>query len=213
VLRLGRIAKYPAEARRAADCLQRPLRSCRWRRLTAGVEAVEKRPFCGHTTPSLILAPAPAQKLSSEMNVELVVSQEVFGRHADGSTSQPHWGKRPALPLALCYRGPFLHNGIKFAPSLLCIGRPQARGYPPAYDRPHTPRGRGQRGLPAKAASLALQGACDSSLPLPQAARGFPGYVFVHNERPASQNEPCAACNREAGAGLILADPSASMDS
>jgi hypothetical protein len=31
-----------------------------------------------------------AQKLSPQINVELVVSQEVFGRHADGITSHPH---------------------------------------------------------------------------------------------------------------------------
>jgi hypothetical protein len=33
-----------------------------------------------------------AQKLSTEMNVELVGGQEVFGRQADGVTSQPHAG-------------------------------------------------------------------------------------------------------------------------
>jgi hypothetical protein len=32
------------------------------------------------------------QKLSAEMNVLLVGSQEVFGRHADGITSQPRPG-------------------------------------------------------------------------------------------------------------------------
>ncbi len=29
---------------------------------------------------------------STQMNVKLVVGQEVFGRHADGITSQPHFG-------------------------------------------------------------------------------------------------------------------------
>ncbi len=33
-----------------------------------------------------------ARKLSTQMNVELVIVQEVFGRHADGTTSQPHSG-------------------------------------------------------------------------------------------------------------------------
>jgi hypothetical protein len=32
------------------------------------------------------------RKLSPQMNVELVGSQEVFGRQADGSTSQPRAG-------------------------------------------------------------------------------------------------------------------------
>src|SRR2546425_12097847 len=39
----------------------------------------------------------------------------------------------------------------------------RGRGSHPANDRLHTPRGRGQRWVPAKAASLAPQGACDSS--------------------------------------------------
>jgi hypothetical protein len=61
------------------------------------------------------------------------------------------------LPLTLWYRGPFLHHGIKFAPSLPCVWRAWqviSSGLRP----PHTPRGRGQRGLPATAASLAPQG-------------------------------------------------------
>jgi hypothetical protein len=33
-----------------------------------------------------------AQKLSPSMNVELVAGQEVFGRYADGVTSQPYSG-------------------------------------------------------------------------------------------------------------------------
>jgi hypothetical protein len=39
------------------------------------------------------MLPAPrAQKLSPSMNVELMDGQEVFGRCADGVTSQPHAG-------------------------------------------------------------------------------------------------------------------------
>ena len=40
-----------------------------------------------------------ARKLSPQINVELVASQEVFGRYADGIPSQPHPGY-----LTLCYR-------------------------------------------------------------------------------------------------------------
>jgi hypothetical protein len=32
------------------------------------------------------------RKLNTEMSVELVAGQEVFGRHADGVTSQPYSG-------------------------------------------------------------------------------------------------------------------------
>ena len=63
--------------------------------------------------------------------------------------------------------------------------------------------------MPAKAALLALQGACDAS-PVPGYAGG-PVDVFVQNERPASQNEPCAACHRAAGAGLVWEEARASM--
>ena len=39
------------------------------------------------------MLPVPrVQKLSPQMNVELVGGQEVFGRHADGITVQPHSG-------------------------------------------------------------------------------------------------------------------------
>jgi hypothetical protein len=41
------------------------------------------RPFCAHETRGAIVPGQRAQKLSTEMNVELVVGQEVFGRHAD----------------------------------------------------------------------------------------------------------------------------------
>jgi DNA-binding transcriptional ArsR family regulator len=41
------------------------------------------RPFAAHETRGAILPALRAQKLSTEMNVELVVGQEVFGRHAD----------------------------------------------------------------------------------------------------------------------------------
>ena len=68
------------------------------------------------------------------------------------------------MPLALWYRGPLLHTGIKFAPLLSCVGRAwqgislclRLPTYAPSV-------GGGQRWLPAKAASLAPQGACDSS--------------------------------------------------
>ena len=38
-----------------------------------------------------------AQKLSIKMNVELVGGQKVFGRHADGITSQPRSGYAQAV--------------------------------------------------------------------------------------------------------------------
>ena len=63
--------------------------------------------------------------------------------------------------------------------------------------------------MPAKAALLALQGACDAS-PVPGYAGG-PVDVFVQNERPASQNEPGAACHRAAGAGLLGEEARASL--
>ncbi len=37
-----------------------------------------------------MLQAEPAQQLSPSINVELVVGLEVFGRHADKITSQPH---------------------------------------------------------------------------------------------------------------------------
>jgi hypothetical protein len=65
--------------------------------------------------------------------------------------------------------------------------------------------------VPAIAASLALQGACDSSSSL--GCSGGPVYVAVHNERPASHYEPWAACHRVAGAGLLWEDARASLAS
>ena len=56
-------------------------------------------PFDGHATRGAVQLAEPAQQLSPENNVELVGSQEVFGQHADGITSQPH----PRYP-TLCYR-------------------------------------------------------------------------------------------------------------
>jgi hypothetical protein len=50
------------------------------------------RPLSAHETRGAILPAEPAQKLSPEINVELVDGQEVFGRQADGITSQPHSG-------------------------------------------------------------------------------------------------------------------------
>jgi hypothetical protein len=47
------------------------------------------RPLFAHTINRLILGPDPAQKLSSQISVELVGSEEVFGRYADGIISQP----------------------------------------------------------------------------------------------------------------------------
>jgi hypothetical protein len=47
------------------------------------------RPLSTHTINRLILAPDPAQKLSPQISVELVGSEEVFGRYADGIISQP----------------------------------------------------------------------------------------------------------------------------
>ena len=57
------------------------------------------RPLSTHTTQRPILAPAPAQKLSPEINVELVGDREVFGQHGIG----------------VAHRGELLQSGRKFA--------------------------------------------------------------------------------------------------
>jgi hypothetical protein len=48
------------------------------------------RPLSTHETRGAIFPPCHAQKLSPQINVELVDGEEVFGRHADRITSQPH---------------------------------------------------------------------------------------------------------------------------
>ena len=50
------------------------------------------RPFSVHQMRRAMLPAERAQKLSPSMNVELVAGQEVFGRYADGVTSQPYSG-------------------------------------------------------------------------------------------------------------------------
>ena len=54
-----------------------------------GIYLQAYRPLSTHTVNRLILAPDPAQKLSPQISVELVGSEEVFGRYADGIISQP----------------------------------------------------------------------------------------------------------------------------
>ena len=45
------------------------------------------RPFDAHETLGAILPAECVRKLSAQMNVELMVGQEVFGRYAGGITS------------------------------------------------------------------------------------------------------------------------------
>ena len=56
------------------------------------------RPLSTHTTRSPILAPDPAQKLSLLINVQLVVGQEVFGRH---HLAAAFWPPTTGLPKTL----------------------------------------------------------------------------------------------------------------
>jgi hypothetical protein len=58
--------------------------------MSSSIHTVDNnRPLSVHKTQGTIFPACPAQKLSTQINVELMDSQEVFGRHADGITSQP----------------------------------------------------------------------------------------------------------------------------
>jgi hypothetical protein len=50
------------------------------------------RPLSAHTTKRPILAPIRAQKLNSQINVQIGDGQEVFGWSTAGNTSQSHSG-------------------------------------------------------------------------------------------------------------------------
>ena len=85
----------------------------------------------------------PRTELSPQINVELVGNQEVFGRHADGITSQPHPGYPTALtenisnlgklsqPLMLKAwhtHGNTSHGGADFYPLLAKVGKDVIEG-------------------------------------------------------------------------------------
>lgn len=84
LLRVG--ALLPTARLRARRCRACSMLACPCRR------AARKRPLSTHEARRAILLAPCAQKLSPQMNVELVASLKVFGRHADGITSQPHSG-------------------------------------------------------------------------------------------------------------------------
>jgi hypothetical protein len=54
--------------------------------------ATRNRPLSAHTTKRPILAPIRAQKLNSQINVQIGDGQEVFGWSTAGNTSQSHSG-------------------------------------------------------------------------------------------------------------------------
>src|SRR2546430_4142527 len=73
--------------------------------MSSSIHTVDaNRPFAAHTPRGVILPGERVQKLSPEMSVQLVGSQEVFARHADGMAPQaqllpgmlrPQSGSRP----------------------------------------------------------------------------------------------------------------------
>lgn len=118
----------------------------------------KKRPLSGHVTRRAILPSPPARKLSPLINVQFVVSQEVFGRYADEITSQPHsghpqWGtensgtlgkwRQPPLLKAWHTHEHTLPRSGEFYPLLAQVNTASTKqvgeGHRPAWLAPTTP--------------------------------------------------------------------------